>query len=594
MINYSKINNHFMWKLTYGYRRYIFATIIMTLIETACHVILPLIIGYMINEGLQIKTSNNSIATDINKVIFYGLILILIAIVALLIGTLNGIILAKASSGLEKNIRECLYYKILNFSFENVDKYSVASLINRMTNDVTNISNAFNQLVKVLIRAPFMLFLSLFFSIKLSPSLSLMFLVALPLIVIGFALIWYKTFPKFRKMFVYYDELNHKIQENLQGMHTIKAFVTEEKEAKTIKEKIDKLTKINIYAERFIILGGILFSSVIFTSVLFLGGYGTQLALNGIIKTGTLVSFSSFVWQVSGSLTLLISVIGSSMIALPSVKRVNEILKEKPMIVENNFGITNLEKNSIVFENVSLKYNNNSNYSLKNISFEIKENSTIGIIGKTGSGKSSLVALISKLYQPTSGTIKIGNIDINNYNTFVLRDSITTVLQKNNLFSGSIRSNMQWANPNVSDQEIFQALKQAGIYDFVNSLEQKLDFKVTQNGNNLSGGQKQRLCIARALIKKPKILILDDSTSAVDMKTEFLIQQSLKFEIKNCTKIIIAQRVSSIVHADLIIVLDKGKIIAQGTHEKLLKTSDFYKVLNQSRLNQGAIDEIIN
>ncbi|VEU76575.1 ABC transporter ATP-binding protein [Mycoplasmopsis columboralis] len=595
MIDFENLKKHIFWKLTKGYRPWIVISVFMVILETVSNVILPLLIGFMVDKGLQVKVVDSlgtiSYTTNLDQVIFYGSLLIVFAITGLVLGVIGGIASAKASAGIGKNIRSAVYFKASKFAFENIDKYSVATLINRMGNDVANIVNAFNQMVRLPIRATFMFILALVFSISLSPQLSLMFLVILPLLVIFFALIWWKTYPIFKKTFVIYDDFNQKVQENLQGMRTIKSYVTEKSEANIIAEKIQKLTKINIYAEHGIILGGPAFSIVIFSAILFLGGYGTHLILDGTVTTGAILSFSSYVWQTSIAVTMFVGVIGSTVIAGPSAKRIFEIIKETPAIDENSSGITEVENGSITFKNVSLKYPSNKGNSLNNLTFNVPAGSTLGVVGRTGSGKSSLVALIARLYDVTEGEVLVAGVNVKKYNLHSLRDAVAVVLQKNNLFSGTIRENMQWGNEHASDEQIYQALANAGILEFVLSLEKKLDTQVEQGGTNFSGGQKQRLCIARALLKNPKILVLDDSTSAVDTKTEKIIQNALNTQIQECTKVIIAQRISSVINADHIIVVDQGEIVAQGTHEQLIENNEFYNSIYQAQLNAGGINE---
>ncbi|UUD36543.1 ABC transporter ATP-binding protein/permease [Mycoplasmopsis citelli] len=588
MHEYSNKSWRIFWELTKGYRGWAFTNIILVMLETVSNVTMPFLIGYLIDA---INRPLDQIQQNINKVYLYGGLLILFAILGLSLGLIAGVAASKSAAGLGKNIRSALFYKASRFSFENIDKYSVATLINRMGNDVTNITNAFNKMIRIPFRATFLLVLNLVFSISASPQLSVMFLVILPMLIIFTSLIWWKTYPVFKSMFKVYDDLNHKIQENLQGMRTIKSYVTEKKEAKSIFEKVAKLTKINIYVEHGLVLGVPAFMVPIFTATLFLGGYGTHLVLNGSITTGTIVSFSSYIWQTSVAVTMFIGVVGETVIAGPSAKRVFEVIKEVPSISENLNGLKQVANGNVEFKNVSLRYTSNKGNSLRNVSFSVASGKTLGIVGRTGGGKTSLVSLIGRLYEASEGEVLVGGKNVKEYNIHSLRDAVAIVLQKNSLFSGTIRDNMRWGNQNATDEEIYQALGQSGILDYVMQLENKLDTIVDQGGVNFSGGQKQRLCIARALIKNPKILILDDSTSAVDTKTERLIQEALTQEIKDCTKIIIAQRISSVIHADEIIVVDQGEIVAQGTHEQLIKNNEFYNSIYQAQLNAGGINE---
>lgn len=436
-----------------------------------------------------------------------------------------------------------------------------------------------------------MLTLSLVFSITTNAKLSLMFLVLIPTLVILFMLIWFRAFPLYQKMFRNYDSLNQKVQENFQGMRTIKSYVTENLEYTKVSNKINVLNEIIIKAEKTVALGTPSFSFVIYGAIIFLAIQGTNHVLIGNIQIGDLVAFTSYIWQVSGSILILIMVTGAIVIAGPSSKRISEIIKEKPSINENIDGDKIIADGSITFKNVFFRYKDNKGYSLSNINLDIASGSTVGIIGRTGSGKSTLISLISRLYEASEGIVYVGGKPVNDYNVHSLRKSVSVVLQKNNLFSGTIRSNMLWANSNLSDEEIYKSLDQAGIGDYVRNLEKQLDTNVDQGGTNFSGGQKQRLCIARSLLKKPQILILDDSTSAIDAKTESLIKQTLKNDIKNCTKIIISQKLNSVIYADQIIVIEDGAIIATGTHEKLLNSNDFYKSLYESQQVSGGFDE---
>ncbi|WP_051619078.1 ABC transporter ATP-binding protein [[Mycoplasma] collis] len=594
MFYLNSFNKKMLWKLSYGYRKLILVTLIMVLFETAVNVVIPLFVSYMINEGIQVPVENNKqigFKTDIYKVLQWGIIIILMSLIGLFFGVFSGITSAKASAGMGKNFRQVIFYKVNNLSIENINKFSIATLLNRMTNDSVNIVNAFNQSLRIIVRGPLMLLLSLSTSIILSPKLSLMFVVMIPFVILIFSLTTFFSIPLFKKMLKKYDDFNFKIKENLEGIKTIKSFVNEDQEMEKVKTKINDLTKINIIVERIISLTGPLFFLIIFIAVLFLGSYGSLLVLNNNLQLGTLFSFTSYIFQVSGSVIMIMSVINMIIMAIPSYKRIKEILIEKPAMDLNPEGIKLIEKPKIEFQDVSFKYNANSSNNLKNINLKIIENQTIGIIGPTASGKSTLISLIARLYDVNNGNILIDNINIKNYDLNSLRKQISVVLQKNILFNGTVRENIQVGNLNASDEEIIKALKIANIYNFVENKKEKLDFIIDKNGSNLSGGQKQRITIARALISKPKILILDDATSAIDAKTESMIQNSLKNEIKDCTKIIISQKISSIINADEIFIIDQGKIIAKGNHDYLLKNNEFYQELYNTQINLGGISE---
>ncbi|WP_051616777.1 ABC transporter ATP-binding protein [Mycoplasmopsis sturni] len=592
MINYNHLEKNVIWRLTYGYRKLIFLTIFLVLLETICNVLMPFFINYLIKDGIsKYDPISKSTITNFDAVLSNGLILILLAILGLIFGIISSFTSSKAASGYGQNLRNSIYYKVTQFSYENIDKFRTGALLNRLNNDVVNITNAFNQSLRILVRAPFMLILSLVFSITTNAQLSLMFLVLIPTLIILFVIIWFRAFPLYQKMFKNYDLLNQKIQENFQGMRTIKSYVTEDLEYSKVSDKIDKLNNIIVKAEKIVAFGTPSFSFIIYAAIVFLAIQGTNFILMGNIEIGDLVAFTSYIWQVSGSILILIMVTGAIVIAGPSLKRISEIIHETPSIDENLNGKKEVVDGSIHFKNVFFKYNNDKEYSLSNINLEVPFGSTLGIIGRTGSGKSTLISLIGRFYEATEGKVYVGETPVEEYNIHSLRDAVSFVFQKNILFSGTIRSNMLLAKKDLTDQEIFEALDQAGIGDYVRNLEHKLDTIVEQGGTNFSGGQKQRLCIARSLLKSPKILILDDSTSALDAKTELLIKQTLKNKVQNCTKIIISQKVNSISHADQIIVIEGGSIIAQGTHVELLNNNEFYKSIYQSQQASRSLDE---
>ncbi len=516
-------------------------------------------------------------------ILFFGAILITCALCSLVCGFLSGKFCAIASSGFAKNLRKDMYYKIQDFSFGNIDKFSSSSLITRMTTDVTNVEMSYMMIIRTAVRSPFMLIFSLVMSFIINAQMALIFLCTTPLLATGLIIIMRKAIPFFNKIFKKYDKLNESVEENIKGMRVVKSYVREDYEKEKFKKasadvrndftKAEKIIAFNTPLMNFCMYGGLIAIYIV----------GSMLIINSkgaLLKWTELQSFMAYSFQMLMSLMMLSMIFVTLIISTASAKRIAEVLNEESTIVSPENAITTVKDGSIEFTNVDFCYANNTNNNvLSNVNLKIESGQTIGIIGSTGSSKTSLINLIPRLYDVTNGSVKVGGVDVRDYDLEILRNNVAVVLQKNVLFSGTIRENMQWGNKNATDEQIENAMKMSQISNF------PLDKHIEQGGANVSGGQKQRLCIARALLKEPKILILDDSTSAVDTKTDALIRKSLREYIPSTTKIIIAQRIASIQDADNIIILDGGKISAMGTHEQLIRTNEIYQELFYSQNN---------
>ena len=551
--------------------------------EVIMEVIIPWLMAYIIDEGIN--------KSDMNAVLKYGIILVVLTLVSLLFGALSGSFAASASAGFAKNVRRKMYYKVQDYSFANIDKFSSASLVTRMTTDVTNVQNAYQMIVRIAVRAPVMLIFALFMSISINARLSLIFLLTLPILGVGLFYIASRAHPIFEFVFKTYDKLNNVVQENLRGIRVVKSFVREEYEDakfKSVSQVIyEKFTK----AEKLLAFNAPLMQFCAYMSMLLISWFGAQLIVTThetSMTTGQLTSLFTYTMQTLMSLMMLSMVFVMIIISRASAERINEVLIEEPTIKNKENAVTKIKDGSIEFTNVNFAYK--SKNVLKNINLKIESGETVGIIGGTGSSKTSLVQLIPRLYDISSGSLKVGGIEVSDYDIESLRNEVAMVLQKNVLFSGTIKENLRWGNLNATDEDIVRVCKLAQADGFIESFPDKYDTYIEQDGTNVSGGQKQRLCIARALLKNPKILILDDSTSAVDTKTDALIRRAFKNEIPNTTKIIIAQRISSVQDADKIIVMNNGYIDAIGTHEELLKNNDIYKEVYNSQVKGGAED----
>ncbi|MEA4162547.1 ABC transporter ATP-binding protein [Mycoplasma sp. 4404] len=572
------------WKLTKGIRIYGLLSIFTILVEVLMQVFLPDISKDVIN-ALQNNTA------DINFVLQKGAILIALALIALLTGILGAYFSNIASTRYAQNIRNAIIKQVNEFSFEDIDHFTNGSILNRLNIDVNNVQMSFRFIIGTFIRLPIIFLLSLTMSIKLSFTLSSIFLVTLPILCSFFVLIWFISFPKFKLMYKQYDLYNQKIQENLNSIRTIKSYVTENSEYNKVASLANTLKDTNIKVNKYLTFNSLLINGIIYSSFITLAIVGTQLYLGQKIQIGTIMAFGSYIWMVSGSLMGIMNVLSQILMSIPASKRIKEILNYVPTILDTKDAIKHNVIGDIEFKNVSFAYTNSSHQALKNINFRIPANSSFGIIGQTGSGKTTLINLIPRFYPVKDGAILIDGININKIQKDNLRQQISVVFQDPTLFKGTIRENMLFANPDATDEQIYQALSEANIYDYVYGLEDKLDHVVEQRGRNFSGGQKQRLAIAQSLLKQPKILILDDSTSALDSKTENHVKNAVS-KLQNCTKIIIAQKISSIKDCDNIILLQDGKIQIQGNHEYLLKHSKYYNELYKSQQNAGGLDEV--
>ena len=557
---------------------------LLVVLEVLMEVLIPMEMANIIDTGI----ANG----DLTYIIQRGVILVVMAMLALFFGIQAGNAAAVAGAGYAKNLRHDIFYKVQEFSFKNIDHFATSGLVTRMTTDITNIQMAYMMSIRLLARAPIMVVLSWFMTLRYSVTVALLFLIIIPLLGGTLIFIAKKAHPHFITVFDEYDVLNNSVQENVNAARVVKAFVREDYEI----DKFHGISKFvyNLFtkAEKIVAWNSPVMQFTMYTVVLILVAIGGTGIINGTMGTGELTSIIVYALQIIGSLMMVTFVFVMIMIAEASTDRITEVLEEVPEMQDKEDAIKEVKDGEIVFDHVNFSYaGEGGNLSLKDVNLHIKSGQTIGIIGGTGSAKSTLVQLIPRLYDVTEGCVKVGGVDVRDYNLEALRDQVSMVLQKNVLFTGTIYDNIRWGDENASDEEVQRMCKLAQADGFVNEFPAGYNTQIVQGGNNVSGGQKQRLCIARALLKKPKILILDDSTSAVDTKTDALIRKAFREEIPNTTKIIIAQRVSSIEDADQIIVLDDGKIMGVGTSEELLKTNDIYREVYESQVKGGEDDE---
>ena len=562
------------------YKKYAILTPISVAIEVVLEVIVPYLMALLIDEGIYKSSMENTAKI--------GLFLIFFTILSLVFGALSGLFAAKAGSGFAKNLRKDLYYKVQRFSFANIDKFSTASIVTRLTTDVTNVQNAFQMIIRIAIRAPLMLIFSLIMVIKINIRMSLIFLVLIPIVAIVLFVISRIAMPVFEKVFKKYDDLNNVVEENTSGMRVVKSFCLEEKESKKFEKEAEIVFKLFSKGDKIVALNAPIMQFAMYLAMILISWIGARIiVLSNMteLTTGELSSLITYAIQILFSIMILTMISVFITISIASTKRIVEILDEEPSIKNIDNPLKKVEDGSIEFKNVGFSYiGKKEKEVLKNINLKIKSGESIGIIGGTGVGKSSLVNLIPRLYDVTEGEILVAGHNVKDYDLEVLRDSVSCVLQKNVLFSGTIKENLRWGNENATDEELIEACKLAEADKFINEFPQKYDTYIEQGGTNVSGGQKQRICIARALLKKPKILILDDSTSAVDTKTDKLIREAFNNKIPNTTKIIIAQRVSSVEECDRIIVMNQGGIDEIGTHNELLNSNKIYKEVYESQV----------
>lgn len=554
------------------------------ILEVIMEVIIPLLMASIIDNGVE--------KGDISHVVIMGGWMILMAMLSLVFGILSGVHAAKASSGFARNLRKKMYENIQMFSFSNIDKYSTAGLITRLTTDVTNVQNAYQMIIRICTRAPVMLISAMAMAFYINGRLALIFLVAIIFLGIVLAIITLKAFPVFSQVFKKYDALNASAQENISAIRVVKAYVREEHETGKFQKASENLYKLFVKAEKMLVLNMPVMQFVMYTCILLLSWMGAKMIVGGSLTTGQLMSLFTYCINILMSLMFLAMIFVMVAMSKASADRIAEVIDEVPNLINGQNPQSEVLDGSVQFANVSFSYKEDSdNYVLNNINFSVKAGETVGIIGETGSAKSSLVQLIPRLYDTGIGEVKVGGLNVRNYDIEALRNEVAMVLQKNVLFSGTIKENIRWGNKDATDEEIRRVCELAQADEFIKTLPQQYDTYIEQGGTNVSGGQKQRLCIARALLRKPKILILDDSTSAVDTKTDSLIRRAFAEEIPDTTKIIIAQRITSVQDSDKIIVLNEGGIDAMGTHEELLKNSSIYKDVFESQMKGADLDE---
>lgn len=569
------------------YKRDSILTPVLVAFEALVECIIPLMVANLVNRMQN--------GCDLSVIVKYGVILIIMACFSLLFGALAGIKAANASAGFGKNLRKDLFVAVQNFSFENIDRFSASSLVTRMTTDVTNVQMAYMMIIRTVVRAPLMLIFSLVMGFIMGGRLALIFLFTIPVLGIGLGLVIKKTMPLFRKVFKKYDNLNNSVQENINGIRVVKSFVREDFEKKKFNEAAEDVCGDFTRAEKILALNNPMMQFCLYVVMIFVLTFGSYLVVNfggNIIQVGQLSSLLTYSFQILMSLMMLSMIFVMVTISIESCERIVAVLEEQRTISNPENPIYEVNDGSIDFDNVSFKYSKRADrYALENINLHIQSGQTIGVLGGTGSSKTSLVNLISRLYDVTEGEVKVGGVNVKDYDLVTLRDAVSVVLQKNVLFSGSIKENLRWGNKDATDEEIEEACHLACADEFIEQFPDKYDTHIEQGGTNVSGGQKQRLCIARALLKKPKILILDDSTSAVDTKTDAIIRAGFKKFIPETTKIIIAQRVSSVQDADQIIIMNNGSIEAIGTHDELLASNPIYQEVYYSQNKGGEQDE---
>ena len=569
------------------YKRPSIYTLLLMVGEAVIECLIPFITANLVN---QIRAG-----TDLATILQTGLLLIVMALISLCCGGLGGATCARASAGFAKNLRHDLFHKVQTYSFENIDKFSSSSLVTRMTTDVNNVQMAYMMLIRIAVRAPLMLIFSIIMAYIMGGPLATSFVVIIPLLAGGLIMVARKAMPAFRRVFKKYDALNESIEENVRGMRVVKGFSREEHEKAKFAAASENIKNDFTYAERIVALNAPLMQLCANFNMIFVLLVGSRLIVQHggeLINVGEISAMLTYGMQILIQLMMLSMIYVMLTMSHESIKRISEVLEEQPRLENPTSPITTVQNGAIDFDGVRFKYSEKAKkFALDNIDLHIASGMTVGILGGTGASKSTLVQLIPRLYDTTEGTVKVGGVDVRDYDLDTLRGAVAMVLQKNTLFSGTIKENLRWGNENATDKELIEACRLAQADEFVQSFPDGYDTYIEQGGSNVSGGQKQRLCIARALLKKPKILILDDSTSAVDTKTDALIRAGFREFIPETTKIIIAQRVASVQDADLILVMDNGTISAAGTHDDLLKTSNIYREVYEQQTNGGEADE---
>ena len=575
---------------------------ILTPVFVALEVVFDVLIPFIMSKLLDVidKAADQGVAlvgNPINKILGYGGLLLVFALVALYFGAMSGKMAAVASAGFAKNLRRNMFYSLQDYSFNNIDKFSSSSLITRMTTDVNWVQMGFQMLIRIAVRAPLNLIFTLVMSFVINAKLALVFLATVPLLAVGLFIIMRLAFPVFDKVFKNYDGLNVVVQENIRGMRVVKTYVREDEETQKFKDASGKIYKDFVKASRIVAFNNPLMNLAVYASTVLICWFGTKAVINdvGVINgfnASELQALVTYVTQVLMSLMMLSMIFVQITIAEAPAKRICEVLDERSDILSPENAVNEVIDGSIEFVNVNFSYKSNKDkLCLSDVDLKIESGQTIGIIGGTGSSKTTLIQLIPRLYDATEGEVKVGGVNVKDYDLTVLRDAVSVVLQKNVLFSGTIKDNLRWGNENATDEEIIHACELAQASEFINTFPDGYDTMIDQGGSNVSGGQKQRLCIARALLKKPKILILDDSTSAVDTRTDALIRKAFKEEIPNTTKIIIAQRISSVQEADKIIVMEGGKVVGFGNHDELLANNEIYQEVYYSQNKGGSENE---
>lgn len=553
------------------------------LVESLLDVAIPFVMAGLIDKGIE--------AGNMSMILRYGAILVGFALVALTFGALSGRSCARATAGFARNLRHDMFHHLQVYSFSNIDKFSSAGLVTRLTTDVSNVQNAFMMIIRTLIRCPAMLIFAMVMSFRINHNISLIFLAVIPILGVGLYLIIKHVHPVFERVFKTYDRLNGVVQENLSGIRVVKNFVREDHEIEKFDTISGTIYKDFSLAERILALNSPLMQGCVYACMILVSWLGAKQIVIGNMSTGNLMSFFTYIMQILSSLMMLSMVFVMITMSRASAERIVEVLDEESDITNCDNPVYEVKDGSVEFTDVSFSYAKRPDKTvLDDIDLIIPSGQTVGIIGGTGSSKSSLVQLIPRLYDVTGGCVKVGGIDVRNYDLQTLRHNVAMVLQKNTLFSGTIKENLRWGNPDATDEELVHACRLAQADDFIRTFPDGYDTYIEQGGTNVSGGQKQRLCIARAILRKPKILILDDSTSAVDTKTDALIRQAFREEIPNTTKIIIAQRISSVMDADQIVVMDNGRINACGTHEELLANNEIYREVYESQ-QKGGLEE---